>query len=91
MPIAQFSSGATLEDYTKVQDRLAATGTPVPGRILQVCYGDKDNLQILNVWDSQEACDAFFQSVMLPLFEEFGLLDRDYHIAVSEVHKVTVG
>jgi hypothetical protein len=91
MPFAQLATGATLEEYTKVQDRLAATGTPVPGRILQVCYDDKDNLQILNVWESQEAADAFFQSVMVPLLEEFGLADRDYDIQTCEVHKVSIG
>jgi len=92
MAFYQLSTGAkaSLDEYNQVQERLAATGTAVPGRILQVCFGDKDDVKILNVWESQEACDSFMQSVMMPLFEEFGITDRGRYIETGEVHKVSL-
>jgi len=90
MAIVQLGTGATLEDYNKMQARLADAGVPVPGRILQVCYGDAENVRILNVWESREACDSFMDSVMLPLFQEFGLADRDIKIEFAQVHKIAL-
>ncbi len=42
------------------------------GRLYHVCFGKESNLQVFDVWDSQESFDAFGQ-VLMPLLSEIGL------------------
>jgi len=42
------------------------------GRLYHVCFGKDSNLQVFDVWDSQESFDAFGQ-VLMPVLSEIGL------------------
>ncbi|MBQ1092809.1 nuclear transport factor 2 family protein [Streptomyces sp. B93] len=95
MAIAQISTGVTLDEYRREQAVLAETGEKFPGRLLQVCYGDENDLRILTVYESQEARDAFFQSVLTPVLQRLGIADDiaerpHYRNDIAHVHKVTV-
>jgi hypothetical protein len=52
MAIAQITTGVTLDQYDKEQRLIAETGEEFPGRLLQVCFGDPDNLTVVTVYES---------------------------------------
>jgi hypothetical protein len=61
---------AAFEDILK---RLEAKGLVRPqGRMLHVCYGPEDNLEVFDIWSSQQEFDAFGATLM-PIIEEAGL------------------
>jgi hypothetical protein len=41
-------------------------------RSVHVCFGEGDNLQVFDVWDSQEAFDEFGATLM-PILEAHGV------------------
>jgi hypothetical protein len=75
MPIAMYFNPPSFNaaQYDEVDAALAQAGarTP-PARTLHVCFGEGDNLQILDVWESQEAFDKFGEGLM-PILAEKGL------------------
>jgi hypothetical protein len=79
----------TAEQYDEAIRRLetAGAGAP-PGRRYHVCFGTGASLRVLDVWDSQEAFNAFGQTLM-PILQELGLDPGRPEIA--EVHNSIVG
>lgn len=64
--LVKFSvSGATVEKYEEVLRRLeaAGAGTP-PGQLYYVSYGSRENLQVIDVFDSQQSLDAFGKTLV---------------------------
>ena len=49
----------TVEQYNKVHERLQAAGTPEKGRKHHSCFGEDGHLMVFDIWESQDAYDAF--------------------------------
>lgn len=73
MTIAQITTGVTLDEYQREQRLLAENGESFPGRLMQVCFGDPDNLTILTVYESVEDRDAFSSKVLSPILDQLGI------------------
>jgi hypothetical protein len=59
--------------YDEVIRRLDAAGAGKPaGRLYHACFGSGDKLQVFDVWESQQAFDAFGATLM-PILQEIGL------------------
>ena len=77
------------DKYEEVQRRLEAVGEAAPaGRSYHVAFHMGDGLQVVDVWESQEAFDAFGQTLM-PILTELGINPGE--LAVGEVENVLVG
>lgn len=72
--VAKFAvSNMSAEKYDEVIRRLAAAGAGVPaGRLDHLCYGPRDNLQVIDVYDSPQSLQAF-GAVLVPILQEFGI------------------
>ncbi len=80
--------GATAAKYEEVIRRLTEIGQMVPdGQMYHVCYGDKDNLQVLNVYESQAKLEAFAGRLM-PILQELGVEAKP---TIFEVHNIIEG
>lgn len=93
MTIAQITTGVTLDEYQREQRLLAEHGESFPGRLMQVCFGDPDNLTILTVYESVEDRDAFSSTVLSPILDKLGIdvAGRPgFGNRVEQVHKVMV-
>jgi hypothetical protein len=95
MAIVQITTGITLDEYRREQAILAEIGEKFPGRLLQVCYGDEDNLRIITLYESKEARDEFRNAVLAPVLQQLGIAGdvakrANYRNEVAQVHKVIV-
>ena len=72
--VAMFEvEGATAPRYDEVIRRLTAIGERVPdGQLYHVCYGDRQRLQVIDVFESQAKLDAFGAKLM-PILQEMGI------------------
>ena len=87
--LVKFSvSGASVEKYEAVLRRLeaAGAGTP-PGQLYHVSYGSRENLQVIDVFDSQQSLDAFGKT-LLPILGEMGITAQP---EIQEVYKIMTG
>jgi hypothetical protein len=65
--------GATASKYDEVIRRLTEIGQRVPdGQMYHVCYGDRQRLQVIDVFESQARLDAFGEKLM-PILQEMGI------------------
>jgi len=62
----------TREQHTKGRDRLHATGAPESAMKHRSCLGEDGQLQLFDVWESQEAFDEFL-TYLGPVMEELGI------------------
>jgi hypothetical protein len=75
--------------YDECIRRLEQAGAGAPkGRLYHVCYGDRDNLRVFDVWESSEAFDEFGQTLM-PILQELSIDPGTPEI--SEVHRIIPG
>jgi hypothetical protein len=58
--------------HTEGRKRLAAAGAPEDAMKLHSVFGDEGKLQVFDIWESQEAFDAFL-GVLVPILEEMGI------------------
>ena len=65
----------------------ARAGAP-KGRLYHVCYGDTDNLRVIDVWESSDAFDEFGQTLM-PILQELSIDPGTPEI--SEAHNIIPG
>jgi len=57
----------TSAKYDEVIKRLEAAGEGhPPGRLFHVCFGDKENLRVSDIWDTRENFDRFFYYYFRP-------------------------
>jgi len=85
-------SGFPLATYKEVLKQLEAAGAGSPkGRSYHVCYGDPNNVQVTDVWDSVEDFQAFGQT-LVPIMQALGadpgqpeILEVN-NLIVGEVH-----
>ena len=81
-------NGATAAKYDEVIRRLTAIGLRVPdGQLYHVCYGDRQRLQVINVFESAAKLDAFGARLM-PILHEMGIEAKP---TVAEVYNIIAG
>ena len=84
--VVKFSvSGMPVEKYEAVLRRLEASGAgSPPGRLHHVSYGSRDNLQVIDVFDSQDSLDSFGKT-LLPILGQMGI---EAQPEIQEAYKV---
>ena len=80
--------GASAAKYDDVIRRLTEIGLKVPdGQMYHICYGDKQRLQVINVFESQATLDAFGAKSM-PILQEMNIQAKP---TVFEIYNVFGG
>ena len=75
--------------YEEVIKRLENAGASTPvGRLYHVCFGTGSSLRVVDVWESQEAFNAFGQT-LLPILGQVGIDPGQPEFA--EVHNIIQG
>ena len=87
--VAMFEvDGATSSKYDEVIRRLTEIGQRVPdGQMYHICYGDRQRLQVINVFESQAKLDAFGATLM-PILLEMGI---EAKATVEEIYNIIEG
>lgn len=81
--------GFTAAKYDECVKRLEQAGAGAPaGRLYHVCFGDKDNLRVSDIWDSTESFERFGQTLK-PIMQELGIDPGEP--AILEVHNIIEG
>ncbi len=72
--VVKFSvSGMSLDKYETVLARLEAAGAGAPpGRLHHVSYGARDNVQVIDVFDSKQSLEAFGKT-LVPILEQLAI------------------
>ena len=79
----------TAEQYSEAVKRLEQAGAGAPnGRLYHASFGDENNLQIFDIWESQETFAQFGEKLM-PILAEVGHQPPEPMIA--PVHNIIVG
>ena len=74
--------------YDEVVRQLTNIGERVPdGQMYHVCYGDKQRLQVIDVFESQAKLDAFGAKLM-PILKDMGI---EAKVTVLEVYNIIEG
>jgi hypothetical protein len=77
--------GSTAAKYDEVIRRLTEIGQRVPdGQLYHVCYGDKQRLQVIDVFESPAKLDAF-GATLVPMLEDLGITAK---ASVFDVYNV---
>ncbi len=77
--------GATAEKYDEVIRRLTEIGQRVPdGQLYHICYGDKQRLQVINVFESPAKLEAFGATLM-PMLQAMGMTAK---AAIHDVYNI---
>jgi hypothetical protein len=80
--------GASAVKYEDVLRRLTEIGLKVPdGQMYHICYGDKQSLQVINVFESRAKLDAFGAKLM-PILQEMNIQAKP---TVFEIHNIIEG
>ena len=80
--------GFTAAKYEETLKKLEQAGQGSPaGRLYHVCFGDKDNLRVNDIWDSRESFEKFGQTLM-PIMQELGIEGEPEFF---EVHNIIEG
>jgi hypothetical protein len=81
-------NGATSAKYDEVIRRLTEIGLRVPeGQMYHVCYGDKQKLQVIDVFESRAKLEAFGAKLM-PILSDMGI---DAKPTIHEVYNIIGG
>ena len=72
--VAMFEvKGANSSKYDEVIRRLTEIGQKVSdGQMYHICYGDRQSLQVINVFESRAKLDAFGAKLM-PILQDMGI------------------
>src|SRR6266567_665006 len=66
-------NGCDTTKYDEVIRRLTEMGERVPdGQLYHICYGDRQRLQVIDVFESQAKLEAFGAKLM-PILQEMGI------------------
>jgi hypothetical protein len=66
-------SGLTSKIYAEVMRRLDAAGASAPqGRLHHTCYGPKDALRVIDIYDSAQSFEAFGKT-LVPILGAVGV------------------
>ncbi|HEV8592124.1 MAG TPA: hypothetical protein VGQ55_08480 [Pyrinomonadaceae bacterium] len=81
--------GMTSAKYDECVKRLEEAGAGSPaGRLYHVCFGDKNNLRVSDIWDSTESFEKFGQTLK-PILKELGVQEGEPD--VLEVYNIIEG
>jgi hypothetical protein len=81
--------GATLDDYDAVMEALGLDADPPAGGLVHVCGEEGGTLRIVDVWESEDAWNAFFGSRLGPALEKTGLAEKGRpDVRVYPLHNV---
>src|SRR5215216_1813763 len=81
--------GFTAAKYDDLIQKLDAAGAGSPaGRLYHVCFGDKDNLRVSDIWESREAFDKFGETLK-PIMADLGFSAPD--VEILEVYNIIAG
>ena len=88
--VLRFSDpGMTTAKYDEIVKRLEQAGAGSPaGRLYHVCFGDKENLRVSDIWDSRESFEKFGETLK-PIMTDLGISLGQPEII--EVHNVIEG
>jgi hypothetical protein len=82
-------SGFPTATYDKVLKRLEDSGAGAPaGRLYHVAWESDGQIQVFDVWDSQESFDSFGET-LVPIMAEYGADPGQPQ--VSAVHNIVQG
>ena len=80
--------GADAAKYDEIIRRLTEMGDRVPdGRIYHFSYGDQQNLQVIDIFESQAKLEAFGAALM-PILQEMGV---EATPTIHEVYSIIEG
>jgi hypothetical protein len=84
--VAMFEAeGASAEKYDEVIRRLTQMNLRVPdGQLYHICYGDRQRLQVIDVFESRAKLDAFAAKLM-PILQKLGITASP---AIFEVYNI---
>ena len=89
MAVVEVTTGVTLEQYLTVKQRVKERHGPVAGRLLQVCYGEGEDLRIVTVYESEADYDAFTEGVLAKVLADLHYTDIPYESQLLPVQDVT--
>ncbi len=70
----------TIDQYKKASEALAASDAIFDGRKHHSCFGADGQLAVYEIWESQEAYDAF-RVHLGPILQEMGITPKNHDIA----------
>jgi hypothetical protein len=80
--------GANAAKYDEVIRRLTEIGQRVPdGQMYHICYGDRQRLQVIDVFESQAKLDAFGAKLM-PILQDMGIKAKP---SIFEIYSIIEG
>ncbi|CAN5214835.1 hypothetical protein BH20ACI2_BH20ACI2_04050 [soil metagenome] len=83
------AQGMNAAKYDEVVKRLEAAGAGAPaGRLYHVCFGNKEELRVSDIWDSMENFEEFGKTLM-PIMKDVGVDPGQPEIV--EVHNIIKG
>ncbi|WP_055717701.1 hypothetical protein [Streptomyces torulosus] len=79
-------AGVTPEQYDTVRDAVGWEEAPAAGGQMHVAWFDDQGFHVTDVWDSQEAFEAFFGERLAPAIQKAGLTGAP-EIVFSPLHR----
>lgn len=64
--------GAGVEEYEAVMEGLGNRGRSVPGRLYHAAGPTEEGWMVIDVWESEEAFEAFLAEKLLPVARRVG-------------------
>jgi hypothetical protein len=81
--------GSTAAKYDEVIRRLTEMGQLQPdGQMYHICYGDPENLQVINVFENQAKLEAFGAATLMPMLQEMGIEAKP---TIFEIYNIIEG
>lgn len=89
MAVAMFVHfpGLSSERYSELMSRLDLDVNPAAGAILHVAAEAVDGVNVVDLWQTKEAAEAFVQQRLDPVLAELGIR-ADVSIDVAQLHNV---
>ena len=86
--VAMFEvEGATSAKYDEVIRRLTEIGQKVPdGQLYHICYGDRQRLQVIDVFESLAKLEAF-SAKLAPILKDMGIAAKPNVFEVYNIIK----
>ena len=83
------TQGLTEAKYNEINRRLNEAGAGSPaGRLYHVCFGDKENLRVSDIWDSKESFEKFGET-LYPILQKLEVPEGQ--LEFLDVHNIIVG
>ncbi|MET8134507.1 MULTISPECIES: hypothetical protein [unclassified Streptomyces] len=86
MVMSMHWAGVTPEQYDTVRDAVDWEQVPAAGGQMHVAWFDAQGLHVTDVWESQEAFEAFFAERLAPAIQKAGLTGEP-ETAFSPLHR----